>query len=70
MGEMRNAYRVSVGKPYGKRPLGGSRCKWEDNIKMDFRYDWVVWTGFIWLRVGSRVFVNMVIRSGRVISSL
>jgi hypothetical protein len=26
-----------MGKPNGKRPLGGPRCKWEDNIKMDFR---------------------------------
>ena len=30
------AYRVSVGKPEGRRPLGRSRHKWEDNIKMDF----------------------------------
>ena len=28
-------YRVLVGKPEGKRPLGGSRRRWEDNIKMD-----------------------------------
>jgi hypothetical protein len=26
-----------VGKPEGKRPLGGPRCEWEDNIKMDLR---------------------------------
>jgi hypothetical protein len=37
MGEKRNAYRVLVGKPEGKRPLGGPRCEWEDNIKMDLR---------------------------------
>jgi hypothetical protein len=37
MGEKRNAYRVSVGKREGKRPLGGPRCEWEDNIKMDLR---------------------------------
>jgi hypothetical protein len=30
-------YRVLVGRPEGKRPLGRSRCRWEDNIKMDFR---------------------------------
>ncbi|KAJ4441925.1 hypothetical protein ANN_11787 [Periplaneta americana] len=35
MGESRNAYRVLVGRPEGKRPLGRPRRKWEDNIKMD-----------------------------------
>jgi hypothetical protein len=35
MGEKRNAYRVQVGKPEGKRPLGRPRCRWVDNIKMD-----------------------------------
>ena len=33
----RNTYRVLVGKPEGKRPLGRPRCRWEDNIKMDLR---------------------------------
>ncbi|KAJ4431757.1 hypothetical protein ANN_20362, partial [Periplaneta americana] len=36
MGESRNAYRVLVGRPEGKRPLGRPRCRWED-IKMDLR---------------------------------
>ena len=35
MGEMRGVYRVLVGKPEGKRPLGRPRRRWEDNIKMD-----------------------------------
>jgi hypothetical protein len=35
--QKRNAYRVLVGKPEGKRPLGRPRSKWEDNIKMDLR---------------------------------
>ena len=35
MGERRGVYRVLVGKPEGKRPLGRHRCRWEDNIKMD-----------------------------------
>jgi hypothetical protein len=35
MGEKRNAYRLLVGKPEGKRPLGRSRSMWVDNIKMD-----------------------------------
>ncbi|KAJ4433767.1 hypothetical protein ANN_16079 [Periplaneta americana] len=36
-GESRNAYRVLVGRPEGKRPLGRPRRRWEDNIKMDLR---------------------------------
>ena len=37
MEQSRNAYRVLVGKPEGKRPLGRPRRRWEDNIKMDLR---------------------------------
>ncbi|KAJ4450715.1 hypothetical protein ANN_02145 [Periplaneta americana] len=37
MGESRDAYRVLVGRLEGKRPLGRSRRRWEDNIKMDLR---------------------------------
>jgi hypothetical protein len=37
MGEGIGAYRVLVGKPKGKRPLGRPRRRWEDNIKMDLR---------------------------------
>jgi hypothetical protein len=33
-GEGRDVYRVLVGKPEGKRPLGRPRCRWDDNIKM------------------------------------
>jgi hypothetical protein len=36
-GKKRNAYRILVGKPEGKRPLGRSRRTWVDNIKMDLR---------------------------------
>jgi hypothetical protein len=35
MGEKRNVYRLLVGKPEGKRPLGIPRYRWIDNIKMD-----------------------------------
>jgi hypothetical protein len=34
MGERRGTYRVLVGKPEGKRPLGRTRCRWEDDIKI------------------------------------
>jgi hypothetical protein len=37
MRERRNAYRVYVGKPEVKMPLGRPKCKWEDNIRMDLR---------------------------------
>ena len=37
MGERRGVYRVFVGKPEGKRPLGRSRRRWEDNIKTDLQ---------------------------------
>jgi hypothetical protein len=46
-GEKRNAYRILVGKHTGKRPLGRSRRRWVDNIKMDLReigcggVDWI-----------------------------
>jgi hypothetical protein len=37
IGEKKNAYRILVGKPEGKRSLGRLRRRWEDNIKMDLR---------------------------------
>jgi hypothetical protein len=46
-GEGRGMYRVLVGKPEGKRPLGRPRHRWEDNIMMDFQevgcgvMDWI-----------------------------
>jgi hypothetical protein len=41
----RNAYRILVGIPEGKRPLGRPSRRWVDNIKMDLRerYDGMVW---------------------------
>jgi hypothetical protein len=33
----RNAYRILVGKPEGRSPRGRPRCRWVDNIKMNFR---------------------------------
>jgi len=47
MGEGRGVYRVLVGKPEGKRPLGRPRHRWEDNIKMDLQE--VVRGGMDWI---------------------
>jgi hypothetical protein len=47
MGEKRNAYRVLVGKPEGKRPLGIPRRRWVDNIIMDLRE--IEWDGVDWI---------------------
>jgi hypothetical protein len=52
-GAMGNAYRKSVGKLEGKRTQGITRCRWLDNIKMNLRKDSMLWTGLIWLRIGS-----------------
>jgi hypothetical protein len=42
-GEKRNAYKILVGEPEGKRPLGRSRRRWVDNIKMNLRE--ICWDG-------------------------
>jgi hypothetical protein len=51
--EKSNAYRILVGKSEQKRSLRIPRFRWESNIKMDLRQDGVVWTGLIWLRIGT-----------------
>jgi hypothetical protein len=53
--EKKNAYRILVGKPEKKRPLGRPKRRRVDNIKRDFREreDVVVWAGLIWLRIGT-----------------
>jgi hypothetical protein len=63
MGEGRGAYRVLVGRPEGKRPLGRPRRRWEDNIKMDLReigIERVNWIRLAQDRVQWRAFVNTV----------
>jgi hypothetical protein len=53
MGEKRNAYRLLVRKPEGRRPLGRPRHRCFDNVRMDFvEVGWGVWAGLIWLRIG------------------
>jgi len=53
MGERGCVYRVLVGKPEDKRPLGRPRHSWEDNFKTDLQEVGVgVWTGSCWLRIG------------------
>jgi hypothetical protein len=53
-GEKRGAFRILVGRPEGRRPLGRPRRRWEDNIKMDLQdVGWETWTGLSWLRIGT-----------------
>jgi len=63
MGEGRDMYRVLMGKPEGKRPLGRPRLRWEDNIKMDLQE--VGCGGMDWIRLAQdrdrwRSLVNVV----------
>jgi hypothetical protein len=63
MGEKRNAYRLLVRKPEGKRPLGRPRHRWVDNIKMDLLE--IGWGGLDWIglardRDNWRALVNLV----------
>jgi hypothetical protein len=63
-GEKRIAYRVLVRKPDGNRPLGGPRCRWVDNTKIDLRE--IEWDGMEWIDLAKdrdqwRALVNTVI---------
>jgi hypothetical protein len=63
MGEGRGVYRVLVGRPEGKGPLGRPRRRWEDNIKLDLREIGIDGVNWIWLaqdRVQWWDFVNTV----------
>jgi hypothetical protein len=59
----RGVYRVLIGRPKGKRPLGRPKCRWEDNIKMDLqeiRLDGANWILLAQDRVQWQSFVNTV----------
>jgi hypothetical protein len=65
-GEGRDVYRVLIGKPQGKRPLGRLRRRWEDNMKKDLREIWI--DGANWIRLAQnrvqwRAFVNTIMNS-------
>jgi hypothetical protein len=47
IGEKRRAYRILVGRPEGRRPLGRPRFRWEDTIKVDLQKVW--WRGIDWI---------------------
>jgi hypothetical protein len=75
MGEKRNAYRLLVGKPEGKRPLGRSRRRWMDNIRMNLvEVGWgdEDWIGLAEDRDRWRALVNAVMKlsSGYIIGGL
>jgi hypothetical protein len=54
MAEKRKPYGALVGKPDGKRTLGRPKRRWEDNIKTYIQRNRMgVWTGLIWLRIGT-----------------
>jgi hypothetical protein len=64
LGETRNAYKILVGKPKGKRPLERPRCRWVDNIRMDHgEVGWcdVGWIGMAQDRNRWRALVNLVL---------
>jgi hypothetical protein len=58
--EGRGVYRVLVGRPEGKRPLGRPRRRWEDNIKLDLREIGIDGANWIWVRW--RALVSMVMK--------
>jgi hypothetical protein len=63
MGEKRNIYRLLVGKPEGRRPLGRPRHRWRDNIKVDLLeigLSGVDWIGLAQDMFSWRALVNMV----------
>jgi hypothetical protein len=63
IGEWRGVYRVLIGRPEGKRPLGRPRRRYEDNIEMDPReigIDGAKWIRLVQDRVQWRASVNMV----------
>jgi hypothetical protein len=63
MGEKRSVYRLLVGKPEGKRPLGRPRRRWIDNIKKDLleiKVNFVDWIGLAQDRHRWRALVNSV----------
>jgi hypothetical protein len=65
-GDKRNAYRILVGKPEGKRPMGRPRRRWMDNIKMDLKE--IGWDGIHWIDLAQdrdrwRALVNAVMNN-------
>ena len=67
MGEERGVYRVWVGKPEGKTPMGRPRCRWVDNIRMDLQEvgcGYMDWMGLAQDRDRWRMVVSAVMNLG------
>jgi hypothetical protein len=67
MGDGRGSYRSLVGRPDGRRPIGRTRHRWEDNIKMDLQE--MGWRGMDWIELVQdrdrwRAVVNVVMNLG------
>jgi len=61
MEDKRGVYRVLMGKPEGKSPIGRPRCSWEDNIEMDLEevgFGGIEWIELAWGRDRWRALVN------------
>jgi len=68
IGDMRNAYKILVGKPEGKKPRGRHRRRWEDNIRMNLREG--EWEYMNWIHLAQdenrwRALVNGFQKSGK-----
>jgi hypothetical protein len=70
MGEIRNSYKIIIGKPEGRRPLGRCRSRWEDNIEIHLKeigYDSVNWIHLI-LAASGGLLVNTVKTDGWILT--
>jgi hypothetical protein len=63
--EVRNTFRALVGKAEGKKPLGRTRRRWEDNIRMDLED--IGWEGLDWIHLAQNRFSGGLFHKGRAV---